>query len=388
MSASSPSVFWSYVREDDRAGGGAIIALSEKLKAEYELITGEELNLFVDRSIGWGDEWARRIKSEVLGATFFVPVITPRYFASSACRDELLQFSNSTEGTALESLLMPIYWVEVSDLEQADVSQIEDPLMRAVKQRQWEDFRQTRLVDVISSDYRGSVERLARELARRVEELGGIPEAAANPRLPTAVDVADSESGDSDEPGFLEEMEKGEGAIGRLSTIIDEFAELINVTTTLTGESLEEFEKSEAQNKGFAGRVRVVERYAGRLSKPAEEIAEKGREFSDELQHADKFATALLDEIAEGTPESLSDADNRVFLEALVGLAENSSESVLSTIEMERTAKENAKLSRSLRQPTQNLTKGYRAIINGNDVIQRWGSRAGQLLSAAIPDSL
>lgn len=379
MSATNPSAFWSYVRNDDDAGVGAIVRLSEKLTAEYELITGEPLNLFVDRSIGWGDEWEKRIRSEVLGATFFIPIITPRYFASPACRDELLQFSNSTEGTPLESLLMPIYWVDVPGLEQSDSIEIEDPLIRTIKKRQWEDLREIRLSDESSAEYRQAVDRLARELARRVEELGAIPE-----RQPTTRgDGGEETDSTADEPGFLEEMAQGEGAIERLTTTIQELGELIEVTTALAEASLDEFEKSESQNKGFAGRVRVVERYAKRLSEPAAEIAKKGNEFTAELQHADRFATVLLDEIEEGLPDSVQDEDNRDYLLSLVDLARNSQESTMNTIEMEQSANENAKLSRSLRGPTQDMTKGFRALIAGNDVIQRWGTRAASLLVSA-----
>lgn len=44
--------------DDDEAEDGRIVRLSKHLRAEYELITGETLAIFVDREgIEWGNQW-------------------------------------------------------------------------------------------------------------------------------------------------------------------------------------------------------------------------------------------------------------------------------------------------------------------------------------------
>jgi hypothetical protein len=47
--------FWSYARDDNKSDGGAILELARLIKEEYELLSGDPLELFVDRdSIAWG----------------------------------------------------------------------------------------------------------------------------------------------------------------------------------------------------------------------------------------------------------------------------------------------------------------------------------------------
>jgi len=72
--------FWSYARADDEAESGRIVALARHLQEEYALLTGDALDLFVDRDLAWGEEWRSRIDEALAGVTFFIPVVTPRFF--------------------------------------------------------------------------------------------------------------------------------------------------------------------------------------------------------------------------------------------------------------------------------------------------------------------
>jgi TIR domain len=108
--------FWSYVRDDDHADNGRITRLAERVRDEYAMLTGGPLEVFVDReAIEWGHEWQQRIDGALADTAFFVPVITPRYFASEACRAELLSFSGHAASLGVSELLMPLYYVEIPD---------------------------------------------------------------------------------------------------------------------------------------------------------------------------------------------------------------------------------------------------------------------------------
>jgi TIR domain len=90
--------FLSYVQTDDEDDNGRISALADDLRAQYRMQTGEKFELFVDReSIQWGEAWEHRIENAIAGTTFFIPVITPSYFQSRACRKELLKFVREAE---------------------------------------------------------------------------------------------------------------------------------------------------------------------------------------------------------------------------------------------------------------------------------------------------
>ena len=104
--------FWSYVQEDDNGDGGRILDLVGDLRAQYKMRTAEGLELFVDReSIRWGEEWEKLIGDAIAGTTFFIPIITPSYFRSNPCRQELLKFVREADRLGLQQLLMPVYWV-------------------------------------------------------------------------------------------------------------------------------------------------------------------------------------------------------------------------------------------------------------------------------------
>jgi hypothetical protein len=82
--------FWSYVHADDAAEGGRITDLARHLQAQYEMLTGDALVLFLDRdALKWGDEWRNKVDESLAGIAFFIPLMTPRYFLSAECRREL-----------------------------------------------------------------------------------------------------------------------------------------------------------------------------------------------------------------------------------------------------------------------------------------------------------
>jgi hypothetical protein len=108
------AVFWSYSHEDDKLDSGNIVLLARRLADEYSLITGEELVLFVDRDIKWGEGWRDRIDSALIGTTFFVPVLTPRYFTRPECRKEATSFHGKAEGAMLSELLLPVLYAPIA----------------------------------------------------------------------------------------------------------------------------------------------------------------------------------------------------------------------------------------------------------------------------------
>jgi hypothetical protein len=47
--------FWSYVHFDNDADGGRIVALAEDISKQYEMITAESIELFLDKDgLEWG----------------------------------------------------------------------------------------------------------------------------------------------------------------------------------------------------------------------------------------------------------------------------------------------------------------------------------------------
>ena len=178
MVASSAGAFWSYAHEDDKLDRGNVLTLAALLRDEFSLITGEEMNIFVDReAIEWGQEWRARIDNALVATTFFIPVLTPRYFSRPECRRELLDFVGQAESLGVKDFVMPILYVDVPGL-QADN---QDEAIALTARMQYVDWRPLRVAGPDSSEFRAGVHKLAQRLAAvssAVEELQALRETA------------------------------------------------------------------------------------------------------------------------------------------------------------------------------------------------------------------
>jgi hypothetical protein len=162
--------FWSYTHEDDKHEGGAIRRLEGRIREEYSLITGEEFTVFVDREdIAWGEQWKQRIDNALVTTTFFIPIVTPRYFQRPECRRELFEFARQSKSLGVTELICPILYVPVEGLG-PDHS---DEAVALVARAQYESWTDLRLCDEQSSEHRRAVNRLATRLAEVAQEVGG-----------------------------------------------------------------------------------------------------------------------------------------------------------------------------------------------------------------------
>jgi hypothetical protein len=161
MANIDPAVFWSYAHEDDSLDKGAILRLANGLQAEFSLITGETLDLFVDRTgISWGDEWRARIDNALVRTTFFVALLSPRYFRRPECRRELLEFAAQAQSLGVSELLLPILYVSVPNFTDEN----SDEAVALAARMQYEDWTQMRLRDEGSQEHRRAVNALALRL--------------------------------------------------------------------------------------------------------------------------------------------------------------------------------------------------------------------------------
>jgi hypothetical protein len=170
MPNDSVAGFWSYAHDDNELDGGAILNLAHLIMDEYNLLSGESLQLFIDRSdVSWGDEWRTRIDLALTRTTFFIPIITPRYFVREECRRELLEFAGKAKSLGVDELLLPILYA----LPQGFSGDNPDEAIALVARTHYVDWRAIRLQEASSREYRTQINALARrlqEIAERVAE--------------------------------------------------------------------------------------------------------------------------------------------------------------------------------------------------------------------------
>lgn len=373
MPDEAAAAFWSYTHDDDGAEQGRIVRLAEHLRAEFAAVTAEDLRVFVDReSIAWGDQWRLTIDQALAGATFFIPIVTPRFFRSQECRRELLKFASEADRLGLIELLLPVYWISVRELDETDPV---DEAMSLIARTHWQDLRPVRLLDETSSEYRQAVNRLAVQLAERVEHLSAAPTEIPADVAPAATSgVTDAGALEDEEPGEMEVLAEGEEALEHLTPLMDGISHELNAVGELATTATEELRRADARGAGFAGRLRVTERFAQQLDPGAQRLAELGQQYGAELVKVDAAMSTLIAAALnigpDASPEDRASAEG--FLSStreLVATAETSIAELHGFVESTR---ETAKLSRTLRRPLRRLETGLQGVMDAEPVMQGW----------------
>jgi len=178
-----PAAFVSYVRSDDKYG--RISAFRENLSDEVCLHIGEKFPIFQDRTdISWGQNWRRRIEESLNAVTFFIPIITPGFFNSPACRDELELFLDRERELGRDDLILPVYYVDCPLLNDGE-KRAGDQLAVAIAERQYADWRELRFEPYTSPQVCKTLERLAVQIRDALEVVKPSGEAAAEPKRGT-----------------------------------------------------------------------------------------------------------------------------------------------------------------------------------------------------------
>lgn len=184
----SHDAFWSYAHEDNDRSYGRVMELATAITNEYSLLSGEELNLFVDRNdIRWGEAWRDRIESAISGVPFFLAVITPKYLRSVECRRELISFSGLLKSRGLDRLLLPLLYIDVPGLAEDS----DDEVLALIARTQYFDWRPLRNKKASSEEFLTAVTAIAEDLIARRAEMSDVTRSREN-RTP-AEDVGELE---------------------------------------------------------------------------------------------------------------------------------------------------------------------------------------------------
>lgn len=160
--------FWSYTRDDDECEDGRISRLRVDLERRLGQMTGNrEFRIFQDRKdIGWGKPWQEVIRSGLADSIVLFPIITPLFFSSDACLEELEWFHQQEKERGRNDLILPLYYLD-SDLvdDKTVLAAADERVRRAVAlihERNYEDWRPLRHEMETDPSFRRAVEGLAK----------------------------------------------------------------------------------------------------------------------------------------------------------------------------------------------------------------------------------
>jgi hypothetical protein len=353
--------FWSYVHADDAADGGRIGRLARDIASEFEMQTGEAIELFLDRDeLQWGDNWKNEIDNALASVAFFIPVLTPRYFRSAECRRELQFFARKAIELGVRDLVLPLLYVDVPALSQAAPTDEMIPLIRGF---QWEDWRELRFADPTTERYRRGVSRLTARLVAANHEA----EAAPSIVVPEQIEIG------AEEPGLIDEIAASESMMPQWQETTYEIAQQIEVVGQIITEANDEMQRSDQAGKGFGGRLFVAKNTARRLVEPADHLAQLGSTFARQLHEVNGGIRALIQAVPEGGPVEADELQSVCeFFHAIREMAASAETGLGQIEEMVRSASALEAMSRDLRAPLRRMKEGLTRTIEGRAVIREW----------------
>lgn len=153
--------FFSYTRNDDRLTGNLLSKIRRELEDALTLRHGARLEVFQDVSdIVGGDLWREKLEQALEEAAIFVPIITPSFFNSEHCREELRRFLKRSDAS---TTILPIHFID-TDFTQNDAR---DALKERIEERQWLDWRSHNRRRSVTQSLRNEIHDAARLILQR-----------------------------------------------------------------------------------------------------------------------------------------------------------------------------------------------------------------------------
>jgi hypothetical protein len=353
---------WSYVHADDETEGGRILALAHDVSAQFEMLTGEQIDVFVDKdAIAWGEDWRARVDEGLSTVAFFIPVLTPRYFMSPECRRELQSFARKAKHLGVSELVLPLLYVDVPRLHEGESI---DELIELVRSYQWVDWRELRFEATSSEGYRRGVAALAARLVagnERAVEIGSVTAPGAPALEP------------EDEPGLLDRLGDAEAAMAEWTITINGIAKDVQLVGALMEDATADLKNADAKRAGFAGRLAAAHRLATKLQEPADRILSGSAEFTSQLHRVDEGIRLLIERTpaeVQGDPDALSQLCE--FFEVVRTLSASAHEGLGSTQGMIESSGPIEAMSRDLRGPLRTLRQGLTTMLEAREITGEW----------------
>jgi CheY-like chemotaxis protein len=199
---SKPLAFLSYTRKDDEFFGGYITAFRKMLENAVHVVSGEEtFQVFQDiEGIVIGENWRKKLSAVLQESSFFMPMLTPLFFNSGPCREEVTEFRAHEEKMKRDDLILPLYFLTSAKIEK-DEEKEKDSIAKLLASRQMSDWRENANVPLQEPAARQAVLKLANGIVEAIDRLKTVPkpgkdvvslpdprDLSADPRLDRGVD--------------------------------------------------------------------------------------------------------------------------------------------------------------------------------------------------------
>src|SRR5260370_8405055 len=161
----------SYGGTDDDHVKGHLSDFRTELYVQVRLLSGcKGFTIFQDKfSISPGQNWQERVCEEVDSACVFIAIMTPAFFRSEACREEVERFHKRVSGSQNPYLLLPIYYVASPQLEDPG-RRDKDSIAALLYSCQYDDWRELRKKSINSQAAKERIDKLAQMINAVIAE--------------------------------------------------------------------------------------------------------------------------------------------------------------------------------------------------------------------------
>lgn len=356
------SIFFSYSRHDDEHEGGLISALRESLISEFRFQTGQEIFVFLDKSsIDHGENWRRKLEKGIDNTSFLLVFLTPSYLQSASCRDELQRFLKREEERQRDDLVLPVYYATVRE-------DTDDPLARALLERQYVDWRDLRFETFDSTPVRMAVANLAASIANAISRTSEVRKVAI-PDVKT------------EELGLLELVTQMEMSLPRVVSGLVTMASEQEGITEETRLATAEAERLNRLGRGSAARLVVARRLSSKLGPYADRLENNAQAIRADLVTVDRGIKAIAEALPTSTEEGIEETVESMT-SALQEALLSGDQAAAAVQTLSDTYADTARIASTLRPVLNRLIAGVTVIAECPNYFSAWKELLQNALSS------
>ncbi|NYD66121.1 toll/interleukin-1 receptor domain-containing protein [Agromyces atrinae] len=351
--------FISYNRADNAGFANVVDQIKTDLEQRFHASTGRRLKIFLDReSIGWGADWRASISGSVKGATFFIPIVSQRYFESPACKEELLLFHENAKNLGVTRLILPIVLTGAERISPED----DREEVQIVEQLNYKNVEPAWLAGYDSAEWRRAIYEMVKHLEEALQ-LAETHLAEQESAIATVVGLGEPDDDDvvvADSLELSKDIERLTELTGQIPGVMTDFTSAATAAANgIEGKTLTTTQKQAA-----------AVRLAHDLKTPALNLEQLGREFEATAVSTDARLRAVAEELRSLNLASAEDQLERTLAElrSIEGLRAVVSQFEEPIQQLRYVATANV----SIRKSVQPAINGFQAISSAISTIDSW----------------
>lgn len=359
--------FISYSHKDN--SHHFIESLKNELCAEFNIITGDELQIFIDKDdLQWGDHWENKIENGILTANFFIPIISQNYFKSESCVQELrLFFANTGEDTARQ-LILPIKY---TDIDENDLTTNSD-LLSKVFSYQYEDWSLTRFCSPGEKEYRLAIHKMALRLRNANRVLLERLTNDTSPNVNSCPNITTKELPGKEADNnyfYLECIDEVPEWSFKLTEELNALSEETNNLTAVANDGTRQLD-SLGTNKNSKNILNITANMGSRLNGIADHFDQHSQACANLIYDFDPKMNCII--------EYFSQNENKESIEAskqILTMADATKESMAKFDKLEQVLEKTERISRPLYKPLRKIRESLLVCNGAFKLVVGWGEK-------------